>query len=390
MATRTAVDVRTSVVEAEEFGKLLTALRRRGYLVKGPVLRHGAIVYDDLESVDDMPIGWSDTPEPARYRLRKRDDRSLFGYTVGPTPWKNILHPPRTELWKAERSAGGFKIERSPEPAEPLALVGVRACDLAALHLLDQVLLAGPYADPIYAARRSKTFIVAVNCTRAAATCFCAATHTGPAVGPGADLVLTELLQARRHCLVVSAQTERGAALMADVPHEPATERDMAQVTALMERVRREAGPNRISMTDLRETLLASYDLPIWEEVATRCLTCGNCTNVCPTCFCTSVSDTTDIMGAHAERTRVSDSCFTMAYSYATGGSVRYTAAARYRQWLLHKFATWTDQFGSPGCVGCGRCLTWCPVGIDVTDVVSRIRRSSHGRKEISDANVVR
>ncbi len=387
MATRTREGIKAAAVEAKDFDRLLHAIRRHGYDVKGPVLRDGAIVYDDLGSADEMPIGWIDAPEPARYRLKRRDDRSLFGYTVGPTPWKNLLHPPRTRLWHAEREQGGFQIRTETEQAAPLALVGVRACDLAALSLLDQVLLAGPYADPVYAARRSRALIVAVNCTRAAATCFCAAMGTGPSVGQGADLVITELLQSREDRLIVAVHTERGAEIMADVASAEASDGDRAQVKTIMERTRREAGPNRVDMKGLRELLLNSLDSVCWEDAGARCLTCGNCTNVCPTCFCTSVQDSTDVQGARAERTRLSDSCFTMAYSYATGGSVRYTPAARYRQWLMHKFATWTDQFGSPGCVGCGRCLTWCPVGIDVTEVIGRIRRSSQGRKEVSDAN---
>lgn len=400
MATRTIAAIRTAAVEASDFDALLGALKHQGYQVKGPVLRDSAVVYDDLGSTDEMPIGWVDVPEPARYRLTRRDERSLFGYTVGANPWKAILHPPDVRLWSAVRDAGGFHLVTESGPDAPLALVGVRACDLAALNLLDRVLLGGSHADPIYAARRSRALIVAVNCTRAGSTCFCAAMGTGPAVGPGADLVITELLRSREHRLIVSVESERGAEVMEAVPHEPARDTDIVQAKTLVDRAKREAGPHRVNMTGMRELLLNSLESPCWDDVAARCLTCGNCTNVCPTCFCTSVHDTTDVHGAHAERTRVADSCFTMAYSYATGGSVRYSPSARYRQWLVHKFATWVDQFGSPGCVGCGRCLTWCPVGIDVTQVLGRIRRSSQGRpavecettasagrKEVSDAN---
>jgi Fe-S-cluster-containing hydrogenase component 2 len=126
----------------------------------------------------------------------------------------------------------------------------------------------------------------------------------------------------------------------------------------------------------IKELLYRNYEHPRWDNVATRCLTCANCTMVCPTCFCTTVEDVTDLSGDHAERWRKWDSCFTMDFSYIHGGSVRATPKSRYRQWLTHKLATWFDQFGSSGCVGCGRCITWCPVAIDLTEEVRAIRDS--------------
>jgi sulfhydrogenase subunit beta (sulfur reductase) len=117
--------------------------------------------------------------------------------------------------------------------------------------------------------------------------------------------------------------------------------------------------------------------------VASRCLGCANCTLACPTCFCASVSDTTDLEGETAARVRRWDSCFTLDHSYIHGGSVRASLRARYRQWLTHKLASWIDQFGVSGCVGCGRCITWCPVGIDITEEVAAIRaRDGASRRE--------
>jgi len=124
----------------------------------------------------------------------------------------------------------------------------------------------------------------------------------------------------------------------------------------------------------LHELLTENFNHPRWEDVAKRCLTCGNCTMVCPTCFCTTIEDTSDLTGAHAERWRKWDSCFTQALSYIHGGSVRQSVKSRYRQWMTHKLASWTDQFGGTGCVGCGRCITWCPAGIDITEEARAIR----------------
>jgi Fe-S-cluster-containing hydrogenase component 2 len=139
--------------------------------------------------------------------------------------------------------------------------------------------------------------------------------------------------------------------------------------------------------TGIRDLLYTNFDHPRWDNVAQRCLTCANCTMVCPTCFCTTVEDVSDVTGSHAERWRKWDSCFSQNFSYIHGGSVRSSAKSRYRQWMTHKLASWIDQFGSSGCVGCGRCITWCPVGIDITEEVRAIRESPASSKESSHGN---
>jgi ferredoxin len=131
----------------------------------------------------------------------------------------------------------------------------------------------------------------------------------------------------------------------------------------------------RAMETDGLPALLArNPEHPRWAQVAERCLTCGNCTLSCPTCFCHTVEDVADLAGTTAERVRRWDSCFTSEFSYIHGGSVRPSARSRYRQWLTHKLSAWHDQFGTSGCVGCGRCITWCPAKIDITEEVHAIR----------------
>jgi ferredoxin len=124
---------------------------------------------------------------------------------------------------------------------------------------------------------------------------------------------------------------------------------------------------------DHRNLLIESRESPRWDEVASRCLTCGNCTMVCPTCFCTSVSDVTDLTGEHAERWMQWASCFEFDFTFIHEGSVRQSGRSRYRHWLTHKLGTWHDQFGTSGCVGCGRCIAWCPTGIDITEEMTRL-----------------
>ena len=353
---------------------LLVALSSRGFRVLGPTVRDGAIVYDDLESAAELPIGWQDIQEPGRYRLERRQDEARFGYAVGPHSWKQFLLPARIRLWQASRGPDGFEVTEEPLEDQPLALIGVRACELQGIVIQDRVLLGGRYADRDYAARRKDAFIVAVNCFEPAGTCFCDSMGTGPKAKAGYDLALTEILDGE-HRLLVEAGSERGADVLGDLPRRPAGPADLAAAGAAVAGAAEKMG-RQLDTTDLRDLLARNLDNERWDQVAERCLTCGNCTQVCPTCFCTSVEDVTDLTGDHAERTRSWDSCFSVDHSFIHGGSIRPSGRSRYRQWLTHKFGTWYDQFDSSGCVGCGRCITWCPVGIDVTEELSAIRAS--------------
>jgi formate hydrogenlyase subunit 6/NADH:ubiquinone oxidoreductase subunit I len=362
------------IVGADQLGKLIDALVRKGYEVIGPRLRDGAIVYDEVASVHDLPAGWTDEQEPGRYRLKRREDDALFGYTVGPQSWKNYLHPAEVRLWSAERQGETFRIlNNEAAPQRPQAFLGARACELAAIAVQDRVLLEDKYRDPIYDQHRRGAFIIAVQCTQAASTCFCASMGTGPQVSNAFDLVLTELLGPEGHRFLVAAGSERGAEILSELETVPAKVEDQQEAGARVEAAARQQ-VRSIDNTGIKELLYENFEHPRWDNVASRCLTCANCTMVCPTCFCTSVEDVTDITGDHAERWRRWDSCFTQSFSYIHGGSVRTSAKARYRQWMTHKLASWIDQFGSSGCVGCGRCITWCPVGIDITEEVRAIR----------------
>ena len=356
---------------AAELDSLFGALRKRGYRVVGPTVRDGAIVYAELAAAASLPAGWTDEQAPASYRLARRDDEAVFGYAVGPHSWKAELLPPKVRLWQARKQNGGFAVDEEPAAA-PTAFIGVRPCELAAIAIQDRVFVEGEHQDRDYAARRADVFLVAADCGDPSDLCFCTSVGGGPEAREGFDLALTELLEGE-HRFLVRAGSPAGEAVLAELPARPATGADHDAAAALVTHAAREM-EGRFDATDVHDLLLRNLDAKRWDEVAERCLSCGNCTLVCPTCFCTHVEDTSALDSSTAERTRVWDTCFSLQYAEMHGGNTRPTTRARYRQWLTHKLATWEDQFGSSGCVGCGRCIAWCPVGIDIREEVRAIR----------------
>ncbi|HEX4145478.1 MAG TPA: 4Fe-4S dicluster domain-containing protein [Pirellulales bacterium] len=355
-----------------DFALLFRALADRGYEIVGPTVAQGAIVYDRVTSVDDLPQGWTEVQGPGSYRLTKRDDDALFGFVVGPHSWKQFLFPSSATVATAERTSDGWQMHSPTEPQPKYAFLGVRACEIAAMRVQDRVFLEGPYVDPIYAARRQQALIVAVNCTQAAPTCFCTSMNTGPRCQSGFDLALTELDGG----FTIESGSDTGKELLECLTAQVASRQQLQDAVVARQKAVDDI-KRRLDTDGIRDLLLSNLEHPRWNEVSERCLSCSNCTMVCPTCFCSSVKEVTDLQGDHVERQRQWDSCFSADFSYMNGGIVRNQIRSRYRQWLTHKLASWIDQFDTSGCVGCGRCITWCPVGIDLTEEVAAIRSTS-------------
>ncbi len=362
-------------IDTNNLNRIIEILQKDGYSVIGPSLKDGAIIYDDIQSIQDLPIGWTDEQEAGSYRLKKRDDDALFGYVIGPQSWKKFLFPERLKLWAAERNGKGFNIKTPADPPPKYAFIGVRACELKAIFIQDKVFNNGMFSDSYYNNVRNNIFIIAVNCTQSANTCFCVSMKTGPKVKEGYDIALTEIINKDEHYFVLDEGSIKGSELISNI--ETANTVDSQIKAADNAVMNAELNMKRTMNTaGIKELLYNNHDHPIWSEIATRCLSCANCTMVCPTCFCSNMEDTTDLTGDNAERWRRWDSCFSLDYSKVAGGSFRTSIKARYRQWMTHKLASWIDQFGTSGCVGCGRCISWCPVGIDITKEVENLRNS--------------
>jgi sulfhydrogenase subunit beta (sulfur reductase) len=366
----------TFLLESSQLQQLIEALHRQGFEVMGPTLAQGDLIYGEVRTAADLPVGWRTEEDAGTFRLVRGDDQAYFGCRPGQQSLKQFFFPAELLLWQARREGDGWRVKVPDRPPCNYAFLGVRACDLAALEVHDRVLARGRYPDPVYQERRDRAVMVAVNCTTSGGACFCASLGTGPQAASGFDLALTEVLEEGRHFFLVEVGTPRGSDLLGALDHRPATPQETAAAARLVAGAARQQ-TRKLSTAGLKDFLYDNFENPHWDRVAERCLTCGNCAITCPTCFCHNYRDTLEVTGQVTERRRYWEVCFTVDHSYLHGGAIRPSPRARYRQWLTHKLATWVDQFGCLGCVGCGRCITWCPVGIDLTEEVLSLKAAA-------------
>jgi sulfhydrogenase subunit beta (sulfur reductase) len=359
------------------FAGLLALLVERGHELIGPTVRDGAIVLDRIDGVAELPRGVREIQGPGSYRLERTDDDRLFAWAHGPDSGKSFLFPSREVVLNTSRANGNLTVEPPALPSTKYAFVGLRSCDLHAIEVQDRVFMI---ADPAYRARRESAVFIGLNCEFPGKTCFCSSMGTGPRCSFGYDLALTELDDG----FTIEAGTPLGEELLTALASREATMDEDRASLAVTERAVADMG-RTVDISDMPNLLYRNREHPRWDDVAARCLACTNCTMVCPTCFCHDVVDSISITGTESTRTREWASCFSEEFSHMAAGEVRHSVRSRYRQWLTHKFASWIDQFGTSGCVGCGRCITWCPVGIDVTQEINAIR-ATDGEVRLAEA----
>jgi ferredoxin len=363
---------RTVSIQKPVLNTILGRLREAGFETIGPRVKNETLVYDAVESLDDLPRGYITEQEAGRFWLVYTGHHRYFEAIPGQHSWKEFLFPPRLEMFAMQKSEDGWTIELPEPDKRALAFIGVRGCELAAIQIQDRAFIRPDFHDPQYRARRERVFILAVDCVHPGGTCFCASMGTGPRANDGFDLRLSEL----DDIFLVTIGSELGRSIMSNVPCEAASAFVMSAADHALEQATQGMG-RTLDTADLPDLLLSSLDDPHWTEVAKRCLSCGNCTQACPTCFCWDAQDELDVTGTHTRRTRVWDSCYNPDFSYVFGGNTRPSIHSRYRQWLTHKLGTWVQQYGTFGCVGCGRCITWCPAGIDLTEEIPALRKET-------------
>lgn len=347
-------------LDRAELSSLFAQLERLGYSIYGPQARDGAIVFDQLQKVDQLPQGWQDIQKPGSYQLEQTESPRYFHWANGPQAIKPLLFSSREVMWQARKQDDGSIEFVIPEhQIEKVAVIGAKACDVAALKLQDQHFLQGEFVDPGYKAKRQGLFIVAVNCSRAASTCFCASTGDGPSCESGFDLCLTELEEG----FLIEVGSDYGEKVIQVLNLQTATAAQLQkaeyQKADVIESQGRQLRPIAINQ------LQSQRSHPQWDDIAERCLACGNCTMVCPTCFCHRHHEEPVLDGKSSEHVREWDSCFGESHGELAGFQVRKTVKQRYQQWMIHKLDTWQEQYERSGCTGCGRCMSWCPAEID-------------------------
>ncbi len=331
----------TKILKMKDIAVFLGALLDE-FRVFAPIKRDGRVFFRPFSLGDEVCLG----DEPVRG-----------------TP-KEILFPQSETLLTYHHEGRSLVISDAlPEDETPWLIFGLRPCDAASILVLDRV-FGGTPGDPYYMKRREKTFLVGLGCVRPGTACFCKAMGEGPFSMKGLDVMMTDIGQD----VVLRASSEKGEFLLKKMDLPEASAVEMSRVEEVMseaEAVMEEA----MDLEALRAVLDCSIDDPLWLDMTEKCISCGICTYLCPTCHCFDVTDEGE--DRWGERKRTWDSCqFPLFTLQASGENPRPTAKERYRQRIMHKFSFIPEEHGIVGCVGCGRCVTECPVNLDIRQIL--------------------
>ncbi|MCL5047219.1 MAG: 4Fe-4S dicluster domain-containing protein [Firmicutes bacterium] len=367
-------NILAGVATTQGIDELIKLLLGDGYQVIGPSAENNVIQKKEITSVEDLPKGYTDSQAPGHYAL-KRDSSSpeLFSWAVGPASFKDNLFPSKSTLFEGKITKSDVSISQKEPFSQKVCFFGIRPCEVAAMAVLGRVMAGGPYQDPQAKSVRENSLVIAVECGYPAENCFCTSFDTGPMADEGCDIIITEITEGE-HRFLLRSGSDTGHHILNRLNYKSALPEDVSARDRVIAKSISQIGKS-IDAENTPSMLARNLSSHVWSDIARRCLSCGNCTMVCPTCFCASFEHSNGLENDFSV-TRRWDSCFDTAHSYIHGGSVRTSTASKYRQWMTHKLSTWVDQFNEIGCVGCGRCITWCPVGIDITEEVAKIAES--------------
>jgi sulfhydrogenase subunit beta (sulfur reductase) len=304
------------------------------------------------------------------FRVLEKGEKPLVEFANTKNAPKSFLFPRTEELLKFTRTGKGMVFAEDRREGEETILFGVRPCDARSFVLLDMLFDQEKYRDPYYIERRSKTTIIAVGCVNPPyTTCFCTSVGGAPLDSEGADILLTDLGEAT----LAEFLTPKGEALLFAFEGTPAGEAEVKKRGAIAEQA---AGAisSRIPAREIKPILDARFEDPFWGTIHQKCLACGTCTFLCPTCHCFDIGD--EMKGKDGVRIRNWDSCMFPLFTKETSGhNPRPSQKERWRQRVMHKFRYYVDNFGAIACVGCGRCVMACPVNLDIRKVVTDIAK---------------
>jgi len=335
------LSLQTKILKKDRFRKFLEGLVQER-VVYAPVRKGGVGFVDRIQAPDEVVLDYRNTKESP----------------------KSALFPQKETLFRYRSGKGKVELEVAHGDERGQVLFGVRPCDARGLLLLDKVFSNG-CSDPYYADKRAGTLVVSLGCEAPNPTCFCLSTGGGPCSPEGSDVLFIDLGDR----FAVEAATERGAAFLEDRAFDEGDEESLALARQVKERA--EASMKDVAaVKPVEANANLFFNEPLWNDLAESCLGCGVCTYLCPTCHCFDLCD--EGAGTTGERIRIWDSCqFSLFTQQASGFNPRATGKDRFRQRIMHKFSYLPETQSMLGCVGCGRCVTECPVNLDIREVIT-------------------
>lgn len=303
---------------------------------------------------------------PAVYQEVEADDKIVLDNSSWIMSPRDFFLPREETLLSVNGNGENRRVVDSTEEEKPTLLAGIRACDARAIQVLDNVYLNGPFKDPYYAAKREKLILVGTVCTETRWNCFCTSVGNPLEWLDSLDATLTDIGERT----LISTRTKAGDGLLSGGGPMDAAEADKRK----SDEVRRnlaELETRPFAGKDIASAM--DWDHPVWAEVAKRCLACGICNYLCPSCSCFDIQDEV-VSNDCIERFRCRDTCqFSDFTRMGAGHNPRTNQLPRSRQRIMHKFSYQPEQFSLFGCTGCGRCIESCPVNIDIRAVVSEM-----------------
>ena len=297
-------------------------------------------------------------------------DEPFFAFLNSKNAPKNVFFPHTETLMKFTRTPKGMVFSSETNQAVQSVLFGVRPCDAHSFVLLDKLFDQEKYKDGYYIEKRKSTTVISLACVKPPyATCFCTSVDGEPVSADGADILLTDI----GGDYLVEFITEKGEKL---AKYFGETKADAAADTKKSEIATKakESIASKIPAHEIKPILDVNFDNPFWNTIHGKCLACGTCTYMCPTCHCFDISD--EVKGSDGVRIRSWDSCMFPLFTKETSGhNPRSSQKERWRQRAMHKFKYYVDMFNAIACVGCGRCVMSCPVNIDIRKVVEDISK---------------